>query len=46
MKGSISKLIRHEKFREKTELNLSDMRNVGTDIIDSLVISDYCSNLR
>ncbi|KAL4482471.1 hypothetical protein ABPG72_001447 [Tetrahymena utriculariae] len=46
VKGSISKLIRHEKFQEKTELNLSHMVNVGTEIIDSLVISDYCSNLR
>ncbi|KAL4463233.1 hypothetical protein ABPG74_007234 [Tetrahymena malaccensis] len=46
VKGSISKLIRHEKFQEKTELNLSHMTNIGTEIIDSLVISDYCSKLR
>lgn len=45
--GSITKLIRHEKFREKSELDLSQSSlRVGSDIIDSLVISDHTSNLR
>jgi len=45
-KGSIQKLIRHEKFKEKTELDLSKERGIGSEIIDSLVISDNCGNLR
>lgn len=45
-KGSISKLIRHEKFREKSELDLSAEKGVSSEIIDSLVISDHCGNLR
>lgn len=44
--GSVAKLIRHERFLEKLELNLSDMKNVGTEIIDSLVISSNCCNLK
>jgi len=45
-RGSVSKLIRHERFREKSELKVTDEKTSGTEIIDSLVISDHCKNLR
>lgn len=46
MKGRVPKLVRHEKFREKIELDLSGEGKVGTDVIESLVISDHSCNLR